>query len=165
MTMHSQAEWQQIGTPLTVYKKLILHHTAGHEKTMEDINNEHLAVGDAGIGYHKVFWPDGSVKQGRPDDIKGAQAHGANSLSEGYCIVGDFSNSLPSEKALKSFVQAAAKYCNDHKLKASDVIGHRDVASLVSHDPGDSTACPGDALYHELVRPGGLRDQIAKYLK
>lgn len=53
-----------------------------------DIRGWHLDRGWRDIGYHKVICRDGSIEDGRPDEMVGAHVRGHNEDSLGVCWVG-----------------------------------------------------------------------------
>lgn len=71
--------------------KIILHCTAtpeGRDFTVDQIRQCHLARGFSDIGYHYVIYRDGSIHQGRPENVVGAHCTGQNTCSIGVCYVG-----------------------------------------------------------------------------
>ncbi len=114
---------------------LVIHHTKIPGMTVESIHDLHLRNGWAGIGYHKVVLPDGSVADGRPEYAVGAHAKGVNSHSVGITVVGDFDVSLPSPAQMAALVALTADLVGKYYVDASRVVGHRDVYQ--------DTTCPG----------------------
>lgn len=71
-------------------RRIIIHHSASPlTTTLADITNWHVARGFDGVGYHFVIDSKGIVHPGRPVELKGAHAKGANSDSIGICVVGN----------------------------------------------------------------------------
>jgi hypothetical protein len=69
----------------------IVHHSAGSiTQTVQEIDAEHRAIGDAMIGYNWVITPDGSVYSGRPVVYVPAATYGRNAESVNVCLVGQF---------------------------------------------------------------------------
>ncbi|CAD1474525.1 unnamed protein product [Heterotrigona itama] len=91
------------------------------------------------IGYNFIIGEDGNVYEGRGWNDVGAHAPGYNSQSIGICIIGDFSNFLPDEAALKA-VNALINYgVSIGKISENyRVLGHRQAVN---------TLCPGTELY------------------
>jgi len=142
-------------------KYLVIHHSAGNPNaTIEDIRKMHIAKGWSDIGYHKVIEADGDVKQGRNDAVIGAQAFGANAVSLGLLVVGDFMKKEPKPIQITALIQVLAVLCKRHKLSVDKIIGHRDVSKLFNVPEG-ATACPGDKLYTLLPM---IREKVKKYL-
>lgn len=141
---------------------IIIHHSAGDKNTTVDqIRAMHKARGWSDIGYHKVCYWDGSVKQGRSDAVIGAQAFGANSFSLGVLAVGNWDIYQTPEKLLKTLVQVCATLCKRYNLPSSRIIGHNEVSRLFKI-PSAATACPGRYLRMEI---GNLRKEVDKYLQ
>lgn len=71
--------------------KIIIHCSAtpeGRPTTVADIDRWHRQRGFAGIGYHYVVYPDGSVHVGRSVEQAGAHCTGQNAASIGICYIG-----------------------------------------------------------------------------
>lgn len=157
MTLHTRAEWEAL-EPRIDHKRIYLHHTAGdgHE-TVPIIDDEHKRQGWEGIGYHRLIQEDGTIHEGRPDTVMGAQAKGDNAHSIGVAVAGNFMTHLPNAAQWKGLVHCLAVECKRWGIPVEHIYGHRDVARLVG-DPSVATACPGDALYAELPH---LRQEVA----
>jgi len=83
------------------------------------------------IAYHRVIFASGNVYEGRPRNVMGAHAVGANDTT-GYCFVMD-GNDKPTGYMIQAFLDQV-------KLDGiTSYVGHR-------QRPGNSTSCPGDAL-------------------
>jgi len=67
----------------------------------------------------------------------GAHAREHNRDSIGICLVGNFNETLPTEKQMASLSGLLSKLLEDHSLARSGILLHRDV-------PGCRTECPGD---------------------
>ena len=52
--------------------KIILHHAAATNCSIEDIHNWHLNNGWSGCGYHYFIRKNGSIYKGRPENSLGA---------------------------------------------------------------------------------------------
>ena len=120
-----------------------VHHSAGPTgQTVRAIQDYHmdsdaLAQGGAiDIGYNFLINSSGEVFEGR--DWLGVGAHAAhhNTSAIGVCVIGDYSNQLPSEAARESLQWLYAE-ANRRGGKTLAVSTHRDV---------NPTACPGDEL-------------------
>ena len=72
--------------------KVIVHCAAtpeGRDVKTEEIKRWHTEErGWSDIGYHWVVELDGSINEGRSEDINGAHCRGHNSDSVGICYVG-----------------------------------------------------------------------------
>lgn len=132
---------------------IVVHHTCGGQmQDTHEIWDEHIAIGDNGIGYQRVIKGDGTTVQGRPDDAIGAQAFGVNQISIGIVLEGNFQPGYDNT-VTPTAAQITALKDNLRDLLAkypgAKIIGHRDVADIVN-DPSDATDCPGDTLYNML---------------
>ena len=114
---------------------IVIHHTKIENMTVASIHDLHLRNGWAGIGYHKVILPDGTVADGRPEYAIGAHAFGANSHSVGVSLVGDFDVSLPSPAQMAALIDLTAELAGKYDVSAANIVGHRDVYK--------DTTCPG----------------------
>ncbi|MDR7865518.1 MAG: peptidoglycan recognition family protein [Sporomusaceae bacterium] len=114
---------------------IVIHHTKIENMTVASIHDLHLRNGWAGIGYHKIILPDGTVADGRPEYAIGAHALGANSHSVGISLVGDFDVSLPSSAQMASLIALTAELAGKYGVSAANIVGHRDVYK--------DTTCPG----------------------
>ncbi len=158
--------------PLTMRDKSdvkyeIVHHSDGAlTETVDEIHAQHLAQGWAGIGYHLVIYPDGSVHQGRPFDAVPAAAQDMNTDSIDICLIGDFDpgtdgfSGFPTQAQLDALVDVSVQV---HKAypAISATIGHRDVSAIVQ-DTSVATACPGHNLYTWLPQ---LREKVAALVR
>jgi N-acetyl-anhydromuramyl-L-alanine amidase AmpD len=117
----------------------------------QEIWDEHIAIGDNGIAYHRIIKGDGTTVQGRPDGTVGAHALNVNQISVGIVLEGDFQSTESQEKPTDAQISALKNNLNDLLIKYPNVkiIGHRDVADI-TNDPSVATACPGDSLYQLL---------------
>jgi N-acetylmuramoyl-L-alanine amidase len=71
--------------------EIIIHCTAtpeGHDFSVAEIRQMHLAKGWKDIGYHYVILRDGTVCEGRPENLVGAHCQGHNYRSVGVAYVG-----------------------------------------------------------------------------
>jgi len=87
------------------------------------------------IGYHYVIRRDGSLEDGRPNQIIGAHAKGFNKTSLGICMVGGLNlESKPSNnfskaqyKTLRMLIRFLQKLYNIPDIR---VIGHRELPKV-----------------------------------
>lgn len=120
---------------------IILHHTASSSATVEGINNDHLKRGWAGIGYHFLIQPDGTIEQGRTIEYVGSHCAGNNTSSIGIALVGDFRKTKPTEEQIKS-LNELVKELRQKVPTIKRVLNHNDLYK---------TLCPVINL-KELVR-------------
>lgn len=114
---------------------IVIHCSATPERkvfTAADIDRMHRQRGFASIGYHRVVRLDGTVEQGRPDDVPGAHVSGHNFDSLGVCYIGGLAEDGKTPKdtrtsaqkaALASLVKGLLK-----KYSGARVCGHRDLS-------------------------------------
>jgi len=97
----------------------------------KEIDAMHKARGWAGIGYHYVIKPDGTLEKGRAPNAVGAHVAGFNSISLGICLVGGLdaagnpadTRTPAQETALISLLTSLTKtYPN------ARICGHRDLS-------------------------------------
>lgn len=122
-------------TPRATTDMIVIHHTAKDNMSVEDIHELHLNKGWAGIAYHKVILPDGSIKDGRPKNMIGAHAFGANPRSIGIVVDGDFDNKPPTAVQMDSLVRLTRELMMKYHIPVYNVVPHRDVT--------EGTTCPG----------------------
>ncbi len=122
--------------------------------------------GWADIGYNWLIDPNGLVYEGRGDNVLGAHFCGTNSRTMGVCVIGDFTNVVPTQAALDQLRNLLAwKACNINAdplstllhtgsgLTLNRISGHRDGVC--------STACPGNMLYPLLPN---IRQNVANHI-
>lgn len=115
---------------------VIIHHAAMPITTSrDDIQDLHLSNGWAGVGYHKLVFADGSVEEGRPEQVVGAHAFGANRRSLGIVLVGDFNRARPNSVQLESAARLTVELLKKYRLPVEKVLPHRAVNT--------DTDCPG----------------------
>lgn len=129
----------------------IVVHTAGAYdvarkrvvyQTMEQIRDYHRQHnGWHDIGYHWVIEEDGRLVAGRDEVVIGAHAGGFNQHSLGVCVAGhgDFAEFKPAQ--LGVLVKLCARKCEQYKLSAERVVGHRETA--LHGGPPVAKTCPG----------------------
>lgn len=126
---------------------IVIHHTALDNMSVADIHELHLSKGWAGIAYHKVILPDGTVAEGRPENMIGAHALGANPRSIGIVVDGNFENKPPAPAQMDALVNLTLQLMHKYSIPVTNVLPHRAVT------PG--TSCPGarfpwDEFIHRL---------------
>jgi N-acetylmuramoyl-L-alanine amidase-like protein len=128
------------------------------------------------IGYNFVIDAYGRIWEARAGGIDmavvGAQAGAYNTESTGVAILGDFTGSLPSGPALAALEHLLAWKLSLHGVPALGRVtvivdpadafytpfrpgAHVSLPRVAGHRDGDSTDCPGNALYAALpsIRP------------
>ena len=122
---------------------IVVHHTASAPSiTVEGIHAMHLSNGWAGIGYHFVVYPDGSVHQGRPVEMLGAHCQGFNNRSIGVNLTGNFEIDHPTEQQVEALTVLLSDLMHDYSVPPEQVTGH---------NAWNATACPG--VYLDTILP------------
>lgn len=118
-----------------VTNRIILHHSGVSVlQSVEVIHNYHKNTNKwAGIGYHFYVRKDGSIYRGRPEEMIGAHAYGANSDSIGICAEGNFNEETMSEVQKKA-IRELVVYLKE-KYNITKVQRHSDTIA---------TTCPGE---------------------
>ena len=140
-------------------QKLVAHHSASKQSATKkaDIAKWHKERGFSQIGYHKIIEGNGTIVNGRFENIQGAHAKGVNQGSLGVCVVGDFEKETPSQAQISSLVSVLTGWCKAHGLNSKNIYGHFNV-------PGVSTAtsCPGKNLKSQLAV---IKQKVGQKLK
>lgn len=123
------------------------------------------------IGYNFVIDLFGRIWEARKGGIDqavvGAQAGGYNKVSTGVAILGTFDSVLPTASALNALQRLLAWKLSLHGVPTSGRVtvevnpadafytpfkpgAHVSLPRVAGHRDGDSTGCPGDALYGHL---------------
>jgi len=160
-------EWEPQAYPRP-WRWIVIHHSATETGSAESFDRMHRARGWDEMGYHFVITngqggADGQVQVGGRWTKQKWGAHcktagnDYNNYGIGVCVVGNFSDRLPSRAQLASLGRLVGFLMDRYRIAASEVIGHRDA-------PGTATECPGDALHrylHQVLRPH-LERQLAR---
>ena len=125
---------------------IVIHHAAMPTDTSRaDIHDLHLTNGWAGVGYHKLVFANGVVENGRPEQMIGAHAFGANRRSLGIVLVGDFSKVRPEPAHLEYAARLTLDLMKKYRIPLKQVRQHREVT--------EGTDCPGPQFpWQEFVR-------------
>ena len=120
---------------------IVVHCSAephGRKTRAKDIDVWHRRRGFLRIGYHYVIPVDGSVEEGRPEDVAGAHVEGHNRRTIGICLVGGLDkNGAPSPdfaQAQFTTLENLLRTLKEKHLNA-EILGHRDF-------PGVKKDCP-----------------------
>ena len=160
---------------------LTVHHTAlattgDHAADVRGVYHYHAAeLGWGDIGYHVLIDPDGVVYEGRhsgedgvpvfsgrprPGDARSVTAghvYGYNHANVGVCLLGDFTDELPTRAALDSLVLVLRVLCAATGLDPAAEITYVN-PDTGARTPGDTlsrhrdwlaTECPGNAFAAE----------------
>ncbi len=147
--------------------KYLFFHTAAADIRNVDarrIDRWHRDKGWSGIGYHYVIiddrhdtLPDGAVEKGRAENRNGAQVLGANSISLGICCVGHGNVTDFTQAQKVSLVNLLVKLADKYNVPTENILGHREVNTLVDSDILDESArtsksCPGNKVDTDEIR-------------
>jgi hypothetical protein len=157
------AEWACEG--VRPWKYIVIHHSATERGNAEVFDRRHRERGFDELGYHFVInngkdAGDGAIEPGRRWRIQkwGAHTGGTpgneyNNYGIGICLVGDFTERLPSRKQMESLRRLVAHLMGKHGIAATGVVCHCDA-------PNASTACPGKKLHAYIIAT--LRPELAR---
>ena len=110
-------------------RKIIVHCSDSDIPDHDDISvidKWHKARGWAGVGYHYFIKSDGTVQDGRPDDVIGAHVSGHNHDSLGICLHGRHNFTEAQFFSLKALLY---DLMTRYDLRTTDIYGHRDFDS------------------------------------
>lgn len=159
-----QSEWNSGGVEPVSEKlfphgegitSLVLHHTqtpneapAMEKARLRSIRRYHMVEREWGdVAYHYFVGSSGQVYEGR--DWRYAGDSGTQYDLNGrllICLLGDFTEAMPTEEALDSLLRLVAEKLHEHRLTPSDVVTHQMVAA---------TDCPGAAMQKWFEEEGG----------
>lgn len=135
-----QREHRNWGIP-TVHRpvwKVVIHHTAGEETSVEQIRAGHLARHFKDIAYHYVIFPDGRIVPGRNLQVEGAGVWGLHQGMVEIVLVGRLHQHPPRPAQLKAAVDFVSRWCCCDCIPVKLVVGHGETTA-----PGRHTLCPG----------------------
>lgn len=112
--------------------KIIIHHPE-YYGSVEGLNDIMRGMGFTMIGYNYYVRKDGSVWQGRPDNVTSGNCYGENHTSLGVCFEGNYDKDTSMPQAQFDAGVELIKYLKS-KYGISEVGGHKHYYN---------TACPG----------------------
>lgn len=129
---------------------IIVHCTAtkqGQHFTTADVDRWHRAKGWKGIGYHYLVLLDGTIQQGRPEDMIGSHCLNHNKYSIGVCYVGGLdANGHPKDTRTEAQKQSLRTLLQQLKSKYPNAL-------IVSHHTfNPQKACPCFDAEHEYLQ-------------
>lgn len=128
--------------------EIIIHCSAtpeGKDFTVDDIRRWHLARKFADIGYHYVIYRDGSVHEGRAENIAGTHCLGHNANSIGICYIGGVAKDGKTPKDTRTPQQKQALRQLVQQLQF--VYPH---ATVHGHNEFAAKACPSFNVQKDL---------------
>ncbi|MCS6928851.1 MAG: N-acetylmuramoyl-L-alanine amidase [Saprospiraceae bacterium] len=156
----------------TTVTHIVIHHSAT-SNTANDWAAVVRAIWDfhvntngwADIGYNWLIDPNGVLYEGRADNVIGAHFCGKNAATMGVCLIGDFTNQMPTTAAqnrLRDLIGWKLCTMGDRPLdSALHVPSGLVLPRVCGHRDGCSTACPGNTFYPTLPN---VRTSIANYI-
>ena len=148
----------QRGDTLRVISKIIIHHSAtadGDTFSWRAIRDFHILTrGWLDIGYHagcELIGDKYECMYGRPDHIVGAHASGHNRGSLGFCFVGNYDHSAPTNEMIGIAARRVlAPWCLTYGITTTDIIGHRDFSSKTCPASRFPMALLRDNVWYEM---------------
>ncbi|MEM1217701.1 MAG: N-acetylmuramoyl-L-alanine amidase [Bacteroidota bacterium] len=151
---------------------LIVHHSAGVNSSSDwaavvrSIWNFHVnSNGWDDIGYNWLIDANGVIYQGRGDNWQGAHFCGTNGGTMGVCMLGTYTDILPTPNAQTSLKELLAWKCCQESIDPLDFSFHGSsglsLFHISGHRDGCATACPGDTFYPTLE---AMRDSVHNYI-
>lgn len=134
-------KWNMELEEYNVPEKIIIHHGAIKNATVEEIHNGHLKRGFGGIGYNYYIRKDGTIYKGRDEKYKGAHTLNENGRSIGICLEGNYEEENPSKAQLENLINLTSLLVV--KYNVNDVVGHRECGQ---------TLCPGKNINIDSIR-------------
>lgn len=142
------------GTVYRVRKKsdrwryIVIHHSGTESGSASEFDHYHRNVkGWDELAYHFVIGngkgaPDGVIEVGSRWEKSKHGAHAGNlemnDIGIGICLVGNFEQTYPTEKQLKSLRKLLRRLISKYEIPVSHIIGHRQV-----NMGKKQTKCPG----------------------
>ncbi|GJM31197.1 MAG: hypothetical protein DHS20C18_01980 [Saprospiraceae bacterium] len=148
---------------------LIVHHSAGSNTASDwaavvrSIWDFHVnGNGWSDIGYNWLVAPTGKVYLGRGNNIIGAHFCGMNTGTMGVCVMGDFTEVVPTDDAQTSLANLLSwKACNEN-IDPLGISYHAssggNLINIAGHRDGCATQCPGNSFYPLM---DNIRDQVS----
>lgn len=124
---------------------ILIHHAEASVASVYDIHQWHLENGWNGIGYQYYVRKDGSIWQGRPENVQGSHCPKYNTNSIGICAEGNFEVEEMSEIQLQNIMLLINDIKNRHVIK--EIYGHKEVYQ---------TSCPGKNYPLEQIKKGEI---------
>lgn len=149
------------GYSYTNVTHLVIHHEGGGGSpfrsnwaaVVRSIQNYHMDNnGWSDIGYNYLVAPDGTLYEGRGENVIGAHFCGENSNTMAVCYMGDYSIYSPAASGIRSIESLFAWKASKNGINPTGSSYHYSVggslANVCGHRDNDGcTTCPGNNLY------------------
>lgn len=112
--------------------EIIIHHSAGENTSIYDIDRMHENKGWGGVGYNFYIRSDGTIYKGRDLAYSGAHCIGKNDSSIGICLEGNFDNHEPTNEQMSALLVLTLNLSRKY-----------DIIKVSPHREYNSTNCPG----------------------
>lgn len=126
------------------YKEIKHLHTAPKDEVIDWYGQKINGRAWSDIGYHYIAKRNGELEKGRPDEIAGAHAYGANSDSIGIVWVGT-NNIEPKQE--RNLIRLIHFLMGKYNVDVNNVLGHKESVDT-------DKSCPNlnmDRLRAELI--------------
>lgn len=131
--------------------RMAIHHTEtptndslSPAARLRQIQSYHMDVkGWCDIGYHYLISRDGRIWEGRPANLLGSHAGGANTGNLGIAIIGDHDDAPVTELEVETIASLIRQLAERHGLATTRGV-------IKGHRQYKSTSCPGDKLAAQL---------------
>lgn len=130
-----------------IVEKLVIHHAFSKSCTIYDIDSWHKENGWAGCGYHYFVRKDGSVYQGRPDNMVGCHSGEGNYRSLGICFEGNFEAESMEVVQFMAGKELIKFLSNKYNITTDKIYRHKKFMQ---------TSCPGKFFPLEEMINGSL---------
>ena len=155
----------------TAVTHLVVHHSAGSNTSSDwpavvrAIYYFHVNTnGWDDIGYNWLIDPEGTLYQGRGNNLRGAHFCGNNSNTMGICVMGTYTTELPSDTARQKLIRLLAWKASVEQIEPLGTKWHPSSQTvhnnILGHKEGCSTACPGGAFHGTFPT---LRQEVEDY--
>ena len=155
------------GSITTSVTHLVVHHSAGVNESSDwdavvrGIWNYHVnSRGWDDVGYNWLIAPNGTLYEGRLDNIQGAHYCAKNGHTMGTCMMGNYMEIPAKDTAIATLVKLLAWKADVNNIDPLGSSYHPatggNLKNIIGHRDGCNTSCPGDKFYpvlHAQVKP------------
>ena len=106
------------------WEGVVIHHSASHDVSANEIDRWHKERGWNGIGYHFVIRENGAIEMGRAWNQQGAHARGMNRTHLGICITGELNKHRPTHHQIISLMTLVQGLVN--RFEIEEITGHHE---------------------------------------